>query len=452
MHSEPRESFHAAVLAVASLAVAALAFVLMTKEALAIPSFARQTGMKCAACHTIYPEINAFGRQFKLRGFTLGTALDDKKFPLELPVAAVVVPSVNSTRSRENVEPEEIERDGKLSLQMAGIYYGGRIAGKLGALAQYNYDGIERKWGVEMIDVRYADSTTVPGNRELVWGITLNNNPTLADIYNSTPMWSFPHLTTEKTIMPAASLLDMTLFRQVGGVGLYGFWNNLVYGEMALYRTTKSGIMRPLGAGAERETIVDNYAPYWRLAIERTWERHTLAVGTLGLAARVFPDDDSHDGPTDRFRDFGVDAQYHFDTGDHLVSAHAISIREKQKWDASFPAGMASVASTRLSTARADVHYVYKRRYGFGIQRFSTRGDEDQLRYNMGEPVMSSVAGKPDTRGWQLELFYLPVEWAKLGVRYTAYQQFNGGKRDYDGFGRSAKDNNTIYAYAWILF
>lgn len=448
MHSKRRQAFLAAM-----LAAAALAAVFLSREALAIPSFARQTGMKCAACHTIYPELNAFGRQFKLRGFTLGTGLDQKKFPLDLPLAAVVVPSVNSTSKREHVESEEIERDGKPSLQLAGVYYGGRIAGNLGALAQYNYDGIERKWGVEMIDVRYADSTTLFGNRELVWGITLNNNPTLADIYNSTPMWSFPHLMTEKTVMPAAAtLIDNTLFRQVGGVGLYGFWNNLVYAEVALYRSTKSGIMRPLGAGAERETVVDSYAPYWRLAIERTWDRHTLVLGTLGLAARVVPDPENRGTPTDRFRDLGFDAQYHFNAGDHQVSAHAISIREKQNWNASFPMGMASNASTRLSTARADIHYVYKRLYGFGVQRFSTRGDEDALRYDIGEPVMGSVAGKPNTRGWQLEFFYLPVEWAKLGVRYTAYQRFNGGNGDYDGFGRRARDNNSIYAYAWIMF
>ena len=37
----------------------------------AIPSFARQTGMSCVNCHTIFPELNAFGRQFKLTGYTL---------------------------------------------------------------------------------------------------------------------------------------------------------------------------------------------------------------------------------------------------------------------------------------------------------------------------------------------------------------------------------------------
>lgn len=302
-----------------------------------------------------------------------------------------------------------------------------------------------------MIDIRYADSLELPAGSDLILGVTLNNNPTLADIYNSTPMWSFPHIMTEKAVMPTTALVDMMLFRQVAGPGVYGFFNNMVYGEFAVYRTTRSGIVRPFGAGAEREMIVRGWAPYWRLALERSSGPHTLMVGTFGLSARVYPDHEDLSTPTDRFRDIGFDGQYHFDAGSHIVSAHAIWIRERQKWDASFPMGATSNTTDKLTTARADIHYFFQRRYGFGLQRFWSRGDQDPLRYNTGMPGTGSVAGKPDSRGWQLELKYLPVEWVKLGVRYTAYERFNGAKTDYDGFGRKAKDNNTTYVYAWIL-
>src|ERR1035438_1257800 len=39
--------------------------------AVAVPSFARQTGMACAACHTVFPELTPFGREFKLNGYVL---------------------------------------------------------------------------------------------------------------------------------------------------------------------------------------------------------------------------------------------------------------------------------------------------------------------------------------------------------------------------------------------
>ena len=38
---------------------------------LPIPSFSRQTKLPCNACHTTFPQLTAFGRLFKLNGYTL---------------------------------------------------------------------------------------------------------------------------------------------------------------------------------------------------------------------------------------------------------------------------------------------------------------------------------------------------------------------------------------------
>src|ERR1700720_3494858 len=52
-------------------AVARGACLAATAPSWAVPSFARQTGMTCAACHTIFPELTPFGREFKLNGYVL---------------------------------------------------------------------------------------------------------------------------------------------------------------------------------------------------------------------------------------------------------------------------------------------------------------------------------------------------------------------------------------------
>ncbi|HKT32256.1 MAG TPA: cytochrome C, partial [Gammaproteobacteria bacterium] len=44
----------------------------ITPQAGAVPSFARQTGLACNACHTVAPQLNAFGRYFKLHAYVLG--------------------------------------------------------------------------------------------------------------------------------------------------------------------------------------------------------------------------------------------------------------------------------------------------------------------------------------------------------------------------------------------
>src|SRR5580704_5005822 len=50
-------------------------------DAYALPSFARQTGQRCAACHVggNWPQLTPWGRFFKLAGYTPGKALVDKE-------------------------------------------------------------------------------------------------------------------------------------------------------------------------------------------------------------------------------------------------------------------------------------------------------------------------------------------------------------------------------------
>jgi len=38
----------------------------------------------------------------------------------------------------------------------------------------------------------------------------------------------------------------------------------------------------------------------------------------------------------------------------------------------------------------------------------------------------------------------------KLALQYTMYGKFNGARSNYDGYGRDAADNNTLYLLAWL--
>lgn len=54
----------------------------------ALPSFARQTGQKCAACHVggSWPQLTPWGRFFKLSGYTAGKSVFDKEGLDHLPL------------------------------------------------------------------------------------------------------------------------------------------------------------------------------------------------------------------------------------------------------------------------------------------------------------------------------------------------------------------------------
>lgn len=76
------------------------------------------------------------------------------------------------------------------------------------------------------------------------------------------------------------------------------------------------------------------------------------------------------------------------------------------------------------------------------------------MLYGMGTmtPVEGNVSGRPETKGYVLEMNYLQRQHVKLALQYTAYTRFNGRSENYDGFGRDAADNNTVYLLGWVMF
>lgn len=455
MNGKQSRRWRQALLAASALVVG----MLTTHTAQAVPSMARQTGYECGKCHTVFPELTPFGRQFKLGAFAMSSDKWDAKPLLErIPVSAALVVSQTNTRNTEagGTMPADFPKDGKVVAETAALYYGGKITDNSGALIQYNYDGIEKRWGMEMFDARYGNSLTL-ANEELAWGLTLNNSPTVSDIYNSTPAWGFPHIGTAAKQMPAATLVDMTLASKVGGIGLYGMWNNLIYVEVANYRSANTGAFRfmswgqPWGSEELAGSVVDGNAPYWRVALQQDWGPHNFAIGTYGMNARVWQDANDKSLGSNRFRDIAFDLNYQFIQGNHTASARANWINEKQTWDNGLVGTAVSNASTTLKTFRTDFHYYFKRQWGGGLEYFKTTGTSDDLRYNTGDALMGSSNGSPNTKGWIAELNYLPWQNVKFALRYTKFQQFNGASTDYTP-GRNASDNNNLFLMGWVLF
>lgn len=439
-------------------AVAAMAAVLavwsLAAPAWAVPSMGRQTGYECSRCHTVFPELTPYGREFKLGAFSSSSAKFDEKPLLErVPVSAVVQASRTSTRSvtAGGTDPEEFPQDRENIVQAAGLYWGGKIADNIGALVQYNYDGIEKKWGMEMFDARYGNTVAVAG-KDLAWGVTLNNNPTVSDIYASTPQWAFPNAESASPVAaPTRTAVDMTLASQVGGVGIYGLWNDLVYLEVAGYRSAKTKLLRPLALSLPIETVVEGTSPYWRLALQQRWEAHSAQIGAYGLVTKLRADPADPAAGTNRFRDIAFDGSYQYIAGDHTASTHFTWIKEKRTWGSSFAQGLTSNPDGTLKTFRADAIYHFKRKWGGGLQYFRTSGSSDDLLYNTGDALFGSSNASPNSKGYMVQLNYLPWDNLKVSLRYTAYSQFNGAKSDYTP-GRSASDNNSVQLMAWLMF
>ena len=424
--------------------------------AAALPSFARQTGLPCAMCHTVFPELTEYGRQFKLNGYVWGGG--DETSPR---LAAMVLPSFTHTERGQSPEPApRFGENDNLALDAVSVFYGGKVWDKVGAFIQATYDGIGRRFSIDNTDIRFADSRNVGGS-DLVYGVTLNNNPTVSDIYNTTPAWGFPFASSGLAPGPAAAtLIEQALAAQVGGAGVYAMYDGTFYIEGAVYQTLWKAFQTGLGLDTSGQADISGAAPYWRAALQRNWGVDYFSLGTFGMYAALRPGGMDGVG-TDKFTDTGVDFQYQHLDRPHEVTFQTSFIREYQNWDASFPLGGTANPSDVLESFNAKTTYDYDHTYAASAGYFSVFGDSDMGLYAPG-PIAGSLNGSPNSDGFIFELDYLPFSWggpdfwpwlnAKISLQYVAYTEFNGATNNYDGFGRDAADNNTLYLSAWFMF
>jgi hypothetical protein len=197
--------------------------------------------------------------------------------------------------------------------------------------------------------------------------------------------------------------------------------------------------------------------PYWRLAYEYNWDRNSFEVGAYGAQFRLYPGAGAPlRGPLNKFNDIAEDFQYQFVGEEHLVTVAGTRIHESMTLNASFASGSSANPSDTLTTTRLWATYYYRRHFGGTVGYFATTGSTDAGLYPPtapGQPgVITSANGAPDTGGWIAEVNYLPWLNVKLSAQYTWYSKFNGAGRNYDGIGRNASDNNTLYLLLWFAY
>lgn len=462
-------------------AVVVLAGVGFVQRAEAVPSFARQTGMACEACHTVYPELTHFGRTFKANGYVLDNlrqvrgvnARREELLDLSQTPPISIMAQVSLTQlqtSVPDVQNPDIPgsaQNGTVDFpQQISLFYAGKIAPRLGAFIQLTYENDAATIGMDNADLRFADMHILPKDQSLVYGLSLNNNPTVQDLWNSTPAFGFPYAASNASVGSlAATEIDGTLGQDVAGLTAYLYWNESLYAEFGAYRSAKQGATNALTGAAgpldgTSSNVIRGMAPYWRIAYEYNHDRHSIEVGAYGFSVNLLPGatdvPNPLSGATNDFRDIAEDLQYQFLGDEHIFTFEATRIHENMDLNASFAAGAVANLSNDLTTIRATATYYYRRMIGGSLGYFSTTGSTDAGLYPGpadGDPgVVTSASGAPDTKGWVAEVNYVPWLNTKFSLQYTGYSKFNGGGTNYDGVGRNASDNNTWYALIWFAY
>jgi hypothetical protein len=113
--------------------------------------------------------------------------------------------------------------------------------------------------------------------------------------------------------------------------------------------------------------------------------------------------------------------------------------------------GAASHRNNHLDTFQANAEYHFGNRYTGTFGLFDTGGTVDPLLYPPGT-VSGSANGNPRGSGYLANVSFWPWQNLQLAAQYTGYARFNGGSTNYDGSGRNASSNNTLYLDAKFIF
>ncbi|MBY0577286.1 MAG: hypothetical protein K2P67_11935 [Gallionellaceae bacterium] len=452
------------------------------RDIYALPAFSRQTGKNCAVCHLNYGELTPAGRQFKLTGYSAGG------YVIPLSVAGVISDTkIRNTASSINPDVA-LPKNGSVIPEEASVYVAGKFYENLGGYVRLTYNPVNTtplfgsqgvqtgtKVGgdtyLDASEIRYADNFQM-GEHKVVAGVTLNNAPTIQDLWKISPVNGYPYRTSN--LLSAwglgqfgpSTVIDGNLIDQVAGVGVYAMVNESVYAEFAGY-TRYLSPLPVISISGPVNTASTSINPYWRLAYNYVRGADAFMLGTFGMITTLKRDRSIPGSSGGKYTDIGFDIAYQRITDVHSWSTRVTYIAEQVDWN---PRAVIKrnhdTAHSSLNTIKARISYNYERQLGAHVFGFYTDGstDNNYWAYNPDQTVVTgacnqnnsqlafcSANGNPKTSGYGFELYYEPTPNVHVALQQTFYNHFLGGSTFIDnssGNVRAAKDNNLTYLYA----
>lgn len=430
----------------------------MMPRAYALPSFARQTGQRCAACHVggNWPQLTPWGRFFKLGGYAAGKPSVGKEGFNYVPVGILGQLGVtwagqpNDSQGNpvvtQNGVPEAYGFTGEVGTKLsdfAGIFY------------EYGISNTFPGWkgGAGPVDIR-ATHFFHPGGNELLVGIDSNNDPSLQDVWNSVPSWGYPFYGSPQAPGAPGGPMIASLGLETGSIGVYALFDRQFYAEVSMYRVG-TGFFRWMDPGTSYATgaqYLKGFNPYWRAYWTKDHGPNVFMLGTFGMHSNVYPDSGSPTGPTDTFADTGFDTQYQYLGDTNKVTVRGSYIYENQTWGGSYALGDSASPKGNLKTFNVSTSYALRNSWTFTGSYFLSNGSNNAALYGISDPNGNQLTAKPNTSGYVVEIDRTLTQNVVASLQYTDFTKFNGLTSNIDGIGRKPSDNNTLWVSVFFAF
>jgi len=426
----------------------------------ALPSFARQTGQRCAACHVggNWPQLTPWGRFFKLSGYTAGKSLFSKEGVGYVPIGVFgQVGATWANQPNNALGQPVVSPNGSLEAYEFTAEAGTKLTDFMGVFYEYqvgnNFPGWTGSTGAA--DIRAVHFFHL-GDHELLTGIDSNNNPTVQDVWNTVPNWAFPFYTSPQALGagPASPMIE-NLGGQAASIGVYALLDRHFYVEFSEYFVAKD-FFRFMSLGTNFSAGGSNYLsgvnPYWRAYWTTESGPNVFMVGTFGMHSVVYPNSAAPNGPTDVFTDYGFDTEYQYLGSVNKLAFRGSYIYENQAWNAGFPEGGSSTQNGNIKALNINGGYTYKDTWVFNAGYFINNGSFNADQYAVTSPSGAQLTNSPNTSGYTLEIDRTLTQNLKFTVQYQGFNKYNGLSTNIDGLGRSAHNNNTVWLTMFMAF
>ena len=437
-----------------------------TTKAHAIPSFARQTGFSCDVCHTVFPHLTPFGKDFKLHGYTMDTSkavqsdasnnnmpgLDINKIPM---LSVRIVSRWNNQAGGQQTVPGGVVTGGQGFMSHPGgfggqdvlnlvgdssIYVAGKIAPHLGTFLELTgIDDEGGSLGLGIFDLALVGNDTTLGSKRLVYGVRAVNAMDMGDPSNTFGMWGLTSIlmamSTHNTLFdPNQAVLE--------GGELYGMWGDFdtggLYASLGVYNPsanqTGNGFVQGNIAtnGSFEGSTGENGAVRLAYYIPTFSNVHTEvgAYTYFGPESMLAPTASTVGIYKDNFLSYGIDAQAQWITDNNLAELFAVFESENDsKFYGSDAFGGTSYATNGTSVSRTGIgimaDYYFRRTYGAYLKYFYRN---------------SSQVQDVDLSGLAFGLSWYAFQNADVRLEETIFNKYNVGAVQYGNNNLSAGD------------
>ncbi len=454
----------------------------------AVPAFAQQTGYACSQCHigALGPQLTPFGRMFKIRGYSIRGG---DQWYSHVPFAVWLqfgFEHYNKDEPTAAATPHYNANDNAgfdaLSTFIAGGFQTDSGVG-FGAFFQNTYNNVSKTFANDNTDIKVTDQIDIFGKDSIV-GVSFNNGPGVSDPWNDNGIWAYPYIGyfLGNGGNAALSLDGGVLQSNTWGLTAYTWYDQSIYAEAGLYESEPPWVTQHLGEGPNPvgNGSSTGAEPYVQLDKAWFWGANNAHVGITYWDGRFNPSDPStkYSGignfGHNRYTDFWFRHGYQF-LGENDVNEFANDGYLGTEWqdlkafsnpDPNNPNFAAnSPKKNNLYHWHEAFNYFYDNTYGANFAFDKVWGTRNEGLFNNGNnDGTGSTSGSPDTTYFLFEADWVPfgkddhfwplrpfINW-RLGLQYYVFTQFNGGGHNYDGYGRNASDNNTLFLYLWTVF